>query len=919
VRHVKRDHANINLATTFNWDGRDDFGVDVPEGQYRVLLDDYEFFVTVDRTRPLAAVKLSSAYAKSETNPLLVAVAPVLSWSLSDTNFVSMVLDSGTGAVPASWQEYGRTPDLLPISTRTLMPANMVDKRYRMTVADKAGNTTVVTSELAPQELFLTAYADHRKKAPPHEAAWEDNSTVAYAKPGGVAALMPSRHAPLRLQVFESIRRPLASVLLQYRYNDSCADCWTEVPVTAFVSPKDGNYAVEATPKDHAFELLWDVTTLDLNKALELRIKALDVDGAEFSGLVSYTVAAGRNQNIQITGTEDSRPAMLIVKASAVWDSPVTRIALMLRSSSDPRYAVATAVHTVFNPARDYQHVIGGELMEKLDLRACADYQLTLRAEMASGETFTSVPKALKPRCLDVNVAIGPETAASCDASPSGKTQLLLEPLSLNGRKIAQLLFGEFVDGNRESVLNNWNDVSSGAQYTFLVDTSALPAGMRHYFVHIIDEDGNKETVTVPYALSHEAPTARLTAPAAGAKVCPMPGNDADGPLVRFEVDIASSSAASYGIEIDGKPITPVPCAEADFQDGSCLLAMPVRQVNSTADGAFKKAYLRPGQAPRSGELGRYALDKSSTSATARLRVINGAGYNVCSAPVRFDAYDALVKVTPASLDRAGFSPTVAAPMHQVNLRLSPHEDVTVDVDVFPAQLGEGNAAVPTGPAVRALAKAAVLTTAGTSLAWDGRSDSGVRVSDGLYLVRVRYTDGCGNVLAENLKLDVDGSGPDISIATPERDARLGLLTAVTGAVRDPHFAQRKLEFAMAAAPDKWLPLGASDAATDKDLVSELLGTWNTFGLSGPVTLRLVATDSFGNESKREIPLVIASQGNLVNSFDAAPAVFSPNGDGRNDRLGFKLGMLAPVTATLTIAREDQPGTVVRQYSALPA
>ena len=72
-----------------------------------------------------------------------------------------------------------------------------------------------------------------------------------------------------------------------------------------------------------------------------------------------------------------------------------------------------------------------------------------------------------------------------------------------------------------------------------------------------------------------------------------------------------------------------------------------------------------------------------------------------------------------------------------------------------------------------------------------------------------------------------------------------GLL--LRGSVSDRHLERAQLEFALASAPETWLPIGA---ASEIPVLDDVLGVWVPPG-PGTYLLRLRVSDRAGNERRR--------------------------------------------------------------------
>ena len=81
VRSIQRNHTEVGSTFSIQWDGRDDNGLLLPDGEYRMTVQNYEFYVHVDGTPPEVGITLFDAYQKLEVEDRdYVWVAPHIEW-----------------------------------------------------------------------------------------------------------------------------------------------------------------------------------------------------------------------------------------------------------------------------------------------------------------------------------------------------------------------------------------------------------------------------------------------------------------------------------------------------------------------------------------------------------------------------------------------------------------------------------------------------------------------------------------------------------------------------------------------------------------------------------------------------------------------------------------------------------------------
>jgi hypothetical protein len=96
--------------------------------------------------------------------------------------------------------------------------------------------------------------------------------------------------------------------------------------------------------------------------------------------------------------------------------------------------------------------------------------------------------------------------------------------------------------------------------------------------------------------------------------------------------------------------------------------------------------------------------------------------------------------------------------------------------------------------------------------------------------------------------------------------------------------------------PARWRRAGAHVATIDPTVLPD-----------GAYTVRLRARTAAGEEATAEVALTVTR---TLGSAAAAPAVLSPNGDGRADVLRLVFTLTKPADVTVTVLREGRPVTV---------
>jgi hypothetical protein len=267
VRTIARDHSVAGTEFDLRWNGIDDRGLPVKDGEYRMVVQSYEFFFKVDTRPPEVELALFDAYQFEEENGLrLVKVDPKLDWCLEDENLGESVIETGAGADPSTWNEKSR---LLPpclagfaeeqrdkLRHRTGI-GGFVDYRFRIDASDLAGNRSRAVTGLGAEEVIV-----HRFGRPNSAGLLERVRYVPLSSVDGVPALFRLEPGDVRIRVTETVVRELVELVIQFR--PLTQSFWQETPVTAFHpverddDPVSSDPALPAPP-DPRFDVSWNM------------------------------------------------------------------------------------------------------------------------------------------------------------------------------------------------------------------------------------------------------------------------------------------------------------------------------------------------------------------------------------------------------------------------------------------------------------------------------------------------------------------------------------------------------------------------------------------------------------------------------------------------------------------------------------
>lgn len=955
VRTLTRDHGVAGTEHNLLWDGRDDRGLPVPDGVYRMTVQNYEFLVTVDSTTPSVSIKLFDAYQPAlnrRTGISYVSVAPRIEWRIDDANLNAQRFERGVGANPPEWREAqfiaGCEPSVQGNECAALNVAQFTNQRYRAIVDDLAGNERVAELPLGAEQLIVSKFGDHEPVAASAGSSLTGNvcalapaykrirSALQYVPMGdetGGGALAAIGMDTVRIEMAETLRAPIAQAFVQFRA--SASEAWQQLPVTqllevALPCPFDevDRFVEAASATDHAFAATWDIRGLTAGQTYIVRLHAIDANGADhysnsfkfyresllFRG-IGFPAPTGTYKFMReeaghlLQGDNRPKPGERILWGVEFIDKPIAELRLILQSGEDPRYAKPRVFNTVYYPDK-------AAVFRSFDLEACRTYTGYLEAyfepeiDPASGELVTRKQRSNSATfnipCMRLKTKTAPVPAGACDAPSPKRVVVHIAQQAMSGTQLKLLTLSRTNPTTGEDVLFNVNQPVSVAfpprgepsyPYEYAIDTSQLPEGPYPLTVRLVNTDDQEISESVDVVVDHTPPAHGLTYPLEGQRVCGIPKQAKDGsPISVVPIEGTISDTGGFHYQLEYRPN--VGATEfRPFHDSRSLDSRehPPKEIKPPEEDFHLHNAVVP-----LGELS----DKTG-DLVVRLRVYDRGGFERCE--VRTFYFDGLVEARPMTLDRALFSPNGDGAFDTVVARYGADESVTVDVDVHVAIQDTRGVWTATGPSLRNLARQRSLLAGEDAVEWDGRDDGGIVLADGTYSVVVTLRDACGNTAKRDRFVTLDNTPPAIAVQYPRTGDPLPLMVEIQGVVTDLHMQGWSVDYGVGSFPDVWVQL-RSDVRNVNS--TSVLAPWNTYGLEGAYAIRVVATDTVGNQRVVNVPVNVVERTNLIAYLEGTPTLFSPNADGKRETAALRFGL--DQNALVTLAILDANGTVRR-------
>lgn len=995
VRTIARDHSVIGAEIDLIWDGRDDRGLPVADGEYRMTVQNYEFFITVDATPPALTIALGDAY-----RPLRIEVAPnvfqdivsfyqpplgdppfitgILKWSVLDTNYRDSIVEKRAGDGVNAWQLlYDRDPrerGIGELKTRELSPADFTGSTFRAHGSDLAGNEASAQTPLAKQELVVHHFGNFgfnpRKReaigASYFEGPTRENLRTAvlsmlkapstkneggYFKPINTIPYVPLlsetvdvlplqiEHGKAWFQVGETMRGGIVQLFVEFRLPTDTM--WRNGQLVDFLSysremiqlPGGSVEPVYMPDLSNAiapydFAATWDMNGVEAGKTYIVRLRAIDTEGAAhysnafrfhtqavvFHGLGSESPESDLQYLVPAMKRNPPAPEDYVLWGQEFIGEPIAEVRLFVSSTEDPRYATPRQVDNVF------AYPDGGFTFNTRELESCKTYfgTLELRSDATidpvTGErayrTYSTTGKPFSIPCLKLGTTIEPVPADGCDMPSKNLIEIRLTPMALDGAELKLLTLSRTLPDVGEDVLFNVNQPKTNEppplvpRYVYLygLDTSGLAEGDYQFPARLINVNDQEIVSPVSVRVDHTPADVALTYPQEGQRLCGVPVTWPDGSvhnLLPIEGTITDAGGFHYQLEV-GQGANPT--AFSQFHDSRLLDSKQVA-LGQQSTAAFGNYHLNR----RAGHLG--SLVDLNGEITLSLRAPDWGGYERCAKTTFY--FDGKVERLPATIDRKLISPNGDTLFDDVTIKYGVEEAVTLDAEVYRATRDPSTGVISiVGGPVRSLARNRSILPGEESVSWDGRDDAGATVADGQYAIQLNYKDACGNRAKQQFDVEVDNTPPAIAILYPKATDPLPLMVEIQGTVTDAHIAGYRTDYGVGSFADAWVPLKAGQGNV---AVPAVLAVWNTYGFEGPHAIRVIASDTVGNQREVAVPLNLAVRANIISYLEVTPDLFSPNGDAKRETAAVRIGL--DQNALVTVAILDAGGTPVRSLA----
>lgn len=860
--------ANELGPQTWVWDGRNNDGVLVPEGRYRVELSSgFSVPVLLDITPPTIAGGLANTYPPFD-NRFWACVEDYY----GEVRSVAPEVKRQRRRIGDNIWEDGPMPncDETSFGPDWFVLSEKLQYQQRIVAVDNSGNQSIYEFPV-PQPLFALLTVDRNIKA----SEWQSSPFVS-----GYASEIPEHYyVDSRGWKVKSVIPPHTAVEVVLAADPDSATGEVLVDL-AVVSPEAEGELLDWHTIQNFMPSLNEApeyrTHVDLsqyqNKKVAIRLRSHLGGGVTESNAFIF----------QVGGLEVDCVAR---------DNSIDIVANYAIPQTNPHVFLQDGSHRILLP-KDIRESDTTKFRYRFQIPSDVDLPISATFEITDGHErqWNSGPFSMA-RCFpeggpsdptgDTKVELKFEVLAAeeCDAIPTNLTRVFIKSGQLRPDQSFALVledprFGEPIT------------LSEGMGRDFpeagiVVSTQGLLEGEAVVRLRYAIAGGREAETVAQIPVDHSPSYTAILQPTPGDKVCTNPVNGS----ISLQMDVVTDSRMRWLVEAasgDG----PSPLYENVCVDTKCD-AMPwdgryiepeYHSVTRTVvtsdllkvmDSGFR--YEDFGVAPPDGPV------------SLRVRSIDWSGAQSCStAQIRVDAGAQLFErgvpspdFDMAPLARVMVSSNPAAEQTSAQWFLSAKEPLHVTGEIYRAEGRERFYQIVGSPLTRFYDEPTVIGN--FAPAW---SAVGGGLEDGTYGVVFRGEDDCGHVRTLRYLMTIDSVSPELDLVSPAAGVQLRVgVVEFIGSIWDAYPDVYDLAVGSSASgPWEYLFSGAGRVEDPT-----ILYQWSTYGATGQFFVKLNARDVAGNRSEIIRPFVLLERPVVIDAARKVPTLFSPNGDGMLD------------------------------------
>jgi subtilase family serine protease/flagellar hook assembly protein FlgD len=908
VRSVDLTYGAAELGThEFAWDGRDNGGQLLPDGRYRLDVDGFAAWLTLDTLAPELAGDVPPAYVRSTDR---VTVRPMVRMATRDRNAVRLVLESAVGD-QAGWSEVsqwenaslGTSQD--PSDPRywrdvPLAASNYAGHRFRAVAADPAGNTRILEIGRAEDVLALTRLRESKGVTEPPDVRPGfyympppfDAPDIAAWKPVPVERDSEGDHLDAANVVVGLVRVAVETA------DADTPQQWVERGIYPLDDHLCSSLGFCLARQADELRIPFDSLALPAGGRALVRIRGERADGSRVYSNQGYVQAGG----IEAPQCESATDNVLHVRSAEYIDGSIVDARLHYVDDHGHEQSLAA------------EHVDDGSVY--FDVPSGGGTSGWVTGTDTTGFSYRSPTGAMSctgsEEHWETLVRRAPVIVDHCDGLPSNRIQLgmIVRPLppgSPGGEPRPEHVSLSYVDGHTGArvILHELGE-GQAADETYTISTEGWPEGEYQARMDIRYVDGSSRSRPINLPVTRQSPSINIETPRDGERVCAIPVSTLP-PRQRIPaaVDLHSSVPGGFRMELGSGPSPSLfACARAV---GETYSRPPARgEVCPPYDIISDFGVLAVDGMPAD-----LVSDFSAYNGTATLRMkgLGWSGGTVCAQ--RTFVLDSTVEIAERATPHTVVStiqatvPVVGISTHghpgfeQGQFFLRSEEPVRIDASVHRAHIEPATGELLLDPESLGIVKQMESTDGDIDIAWNGTFE-GHPVADGLYGIAIDAADGCTHANGIVYGALVDSTPPEVHLTAPAANSTISTaVVGIVGSVQDSvQIAAWQLDFATSDAPDNWRAIAMGTSAVRQP---EILANWQRGTLVGPIDLRLTAIDAMGNQGETHLALILDEPSVLLGGAQAQPVLFSPNGDGMLDATRIQLDLLRAATVDVRV------------------
>lgn len=923
LREFSDNILSAGQSVLYEWDGRDDQGVLVPDGDIDIRVQGNRYRAVIDTLLPTVEVQFTDPYA-SRLNPStglrVVDTRYHFNGLVSDANLNQVLIEQSPDGSDWTQLSQSTASSSLAIS-ETVTLSELNETPFRIRATDRAGNTISANVIPPAAQLILSEMREITSSGvssiplvyqpAPFSTSGIPEQTI--APTGNTVALMAEVISADELQ----------SIWIEYATDDAPED-WMTLSSNRVADKSryqlDDELAAQAL--GHYREYVeFDISSISDRPRTRLRLRTQTSSGGQISNGVNLKQ---RQVEYDLRDFElDSRPLAVLTESerllldalmatgevpvddrTLIWAlqqniSGIEQSRLLIHSSDDPRYQVTTGLSPITGVA------LPSGLFAQLfavDTSFCSAYEFHWSAlvEPATGtpglvtlgDDGAPALERMTP-CSQMQVDWGVHAPRDCSNSPSDRLTLQVEITSALTATTLEVYLQQ--NGLPDMLIANHINPPLNTPFSVTFSTTGLQEGLQAFNAVVTLEDGSRISRPLQAPIDRQVAQFMLESPANGQQVCAnrladggqwldVTGLISDNNRFLNRVSVSSNHQNLELVSL--YPKQPGACdPDEDDIPGSCF-------EQSTLTGQLYP--IHPDQSnlvlPDSGEV------------TVLVEVIDTSGAHQCQ--TRMVTLDSSVDLEVSTADE-WISPNGDEIHDRAVIDLFIAEPLQIRIDVHPASYQVTTQRWVTSGESLGTIHNQQLVDQSISFEWDGRVN-GQTLEDNDYLLVFTAMDQCGLSETRSQHIALDRQAPDVALIYPRANDPVGVIAEIIGRFEDRHFSHARLEV---------LHNGVTTVLESFDAPRRepsILTQWNLHGVQpGTYELTLSATDLAGNIQMDQSIIDLGLTQSLIWQFATLEPYFSPNGDQFLDQAVISLGVVGQAHFDLDII--DSTGALVRR------